>query len=220
MRNKAKENSTIEYIERLYAEEDIHLQNIRKSIDENGLRAINIRAYEGKVLQVLLKLHRVKNIVEVGTLAGYSTLWLARALPEDGFLYSFEKEEKTAEIAIDNIAKTEIADKVKIIAGDAHENLKEVENNAPFDAIFIDAEKSGYVKYLEWADRNLRKDGLIIADNVLFNGMVADKSWSNKQEAKIVNHIENFNQAIKNPLKYESIIIPTLEGLSVSIKLY
>lgn len=219
MRNQSKENSTIEYIEKLYAEEDIHLQNIRKSIDDNGLRAINIRAYEGKILQVLLKIHGAKNIVEVGTLAGYSTLWLARALPEDGFLYSFEKEEKTAEIARNNISQTDVLNKVEIISGDAHENLKKIEDKAPFDAIFIDAEKSGYIKYLEWADQNLRQGGLIIADNVLFNGMVADKSWSNKQEEKIVNHIENFNQAIKSPLKYESIIIPTLEGLSVSIKL-
>jgi predicted O-methyltransferase YrrM len=220
MRLSSENAPTLQYIESLFASEDEELLNIKKSIEINGLRAINISPYEGKILNILLQVHQAVKVVEVGTLVGYSTTWIARALPENGKVYSFEKGEKIANIARENISKTEIANKVEIISGDAHEMLKTIENKAPFDAIFIDAEKTGYLKYLEWADKNIRIGGLIIADNVLYKGKVAENKFENSREEKTIKAIREFNEAISDNKKYQSIILPTLEGLSVSIKLF
>lgn len=219
MRKSSQNSQVIDYISSLYATEDITLTSIQKSINNNGIRAINVSPLEGRILQILLQIHQSKKVVEVGTLAAYSTTWIARALPDGGILYSFEKDEVVAKIARQNLTGSDVENKVTIISGDAHEKLKTIENDGPFDAIFIDAEKSGYVKYLEWADRNIRKGGLIIADNTLQAGNITKTQFENKREEKTINAIKAFNEAISNKQKYSSIIIPTSEGLSISIKL-
>ncbi|HCR86528.1 MAG TPA: O-methyltransferase, partial [Alphaproteobacteria bacterium] len=175
---------------------------------------------EGCILRVLLQIHQSKKVVEVGTLAAYSTIWIARSLPLNGVVYSFEKDEMVANIARENIKNSDVADKIKIISGDAHANLKAIENEGAFDAIFIDAEKTGYIKYLEWADKNIRKGGLIIADNTLQAGDITKTEFDDKRKEKTINAIKNFNEAIANPLKYSSVILPTQEGLTVAIKLF
>jgi predicted O-methyltransferase YrrM len=206
------------YIKDLFAPEDTTLRAVQKSISDNGLRPINVGAEEGKLLQILLKLAGAKTVVEVGTLVGYSTIWIARSLPEGGKVYSFEREEKTAKVAKENINNSDVADKVEILVGDAHAKLKEIENHGPFDAIFIDAEKQGYCKYLDWAEKNLRKGGLIIGDNTFLFGLVYNEDESEKKYADSIPVMKEFNQRLADKTKYDGIIIPTVEGLTVAIK--
>jgi len=220
MRNSSQNNKVVNYITDLYAIEDFTLSSVKKSIKINGLRQINVSPLEGCILRVLLQIHQSKKVVEVGTLAAYSTIWIARSLPLNGVVYSFEKDEMVANIARENIKNSDVADKIKIISGDAHANLKAIENEGAFDAIFIDAEKTGYIKYLEWADKNIRKGGLIIADNTLQAGDITKTEFDDKRKEKTINAIKNFNEAIANPLKYSSVILPTQEGLTVAIKLF
>lgn len=202
------------YIKSLFAPEDVVLKNTIISIENNNLRPINVGADEGKLLQILIKLHGSITIVEVGTLVGYSTIWLARALPENGKIYSFEKDERIANIARDNILKSDVAHKIEVISGDAHEMLKTIEDKATFDAIFIDAEKGGYCKYLDWAEKNIRKGGLIIGDNTFMHGEV----FLDEPKEKMSVVMKQFNQRLADDNKYDGIIIPTNAGLTVAIK--
>lgn len=223
-------NSKNSYICNLYAsaEEKIIFDSVKKSIVENGLRQINIDEVEGRMLEILISVHGASKIVEIGTLAGYSTLWLAKALPEGGKLYSFEFEEKAYDVAKRNIENSPYADKIEVILGDAHEKLSDIEgegdssgsDDGKFDAIFIDAEKRGYPAYLDWAEENIRKNGLIIADNTLLGGAVYNAELQNDRNAKLVAAINIFNERLADTSKYQSIIFPTDEGLSVAKKLF
>lgn len=212
--HRSSASAASSYVKALFAAEDKTLKDTIKSIETNGLRPINIGADEGKLLQILIKLHGSITIVEVGTLVGYSTIWLARALPENGKVFSFEKDERTAEVAKQNILNSDVAHKIEIITGDAHAMLKTIEDKAPFDAIFIDAEKGGYCKYLDWAEKNIRKNGLIIGDNTFLHGDVFQENPSEKMAIVM----KEFNSRLSNDKNYDGIIIPTNAGLTVAIK--
>ena len=213
--NNSKRTS---YIRRLFANEDSALKQAVLSIVDNNLRAINVGPDEGKILQILIKLHGSKKVVEVGTLVGYSTIWMARGLQEGGKVYSLEREEKTAAVARKNISNSDVADKIEVIVGDAHEQLKNIEKHGPFDAIFIDAEKSGYCKYLDWAEKNLRKGGLIIGDNTFLFGQVYEEENIEEKYRKDVPVMQEFNKRLADSNKYDGIIIPTTEGMTIAIK--
>jgi len=212
-------NSKLEYLNSLYCNEEKIFESIDKSIEESGLRAINIDKFEGKILKLLIQLSNAKKIIEVGTLAGYSTMWLASALGDNnGLVYSFEAEKKAFDVAIKNINLSKYKNKIKLIYGHAHTELINISNEAPFDAIFIDAEKRGYVKYLDWAEANIKKGGLIIADNTFLNDAVFDERKITEKNKKQTATMKDFNSRLADKSKYESVILPTDEGLSVAIK--
>jgi len=141
-----------------------------------GLPAIDVSALQGKLLLLIAQIQGARRILEIGTLGGYSTIWLARALPADGRLISLELNPKHAEVARSNIARSGIAGEVEVIEGPAAESLARLhaEGRGPFDLIFIDADKQGYPEYLAWSLKLSRPGTVIIADNVVRNGMVAD----------------------------------------------
>ncbi len=203
------------YIKRLFAKEDGILKATRSSIETNNIDPINISAPEAKLVQILLKLHNCKTLVEVGTLVGYSAIWAARALPYNGKVYTFEKDPKVAEVAARNFASSDVQAKIEMIVGDAHEKLDSIKNKGPFDAIFIDAEKSGYPKYLDWAEKNLRSGGMIIGDNTFLFGKVYENGV---EEDKSTRAMKEFNARLADETKYEGIIIPTNEGMTVALK--
>jgi predicted O-methyltransferase YrrM len=202
----------------LFAEDDNALKTALESIHSNNIRPINLGAEEAKLVQILIKLHGSKKVIEAGTLVGYSSIWIARGLPNDGKLFSFEKDEKTAAVAKKNISGSDVKDKIEIIIGDAHEKLKTVEKEGPFDAIFIDAEKGGYCKYLDWAEKNLKKGGLILADNAFMFGLVYDEELSSQKYNKELPVMLEFNRRLADKSKYDSIIVSNTEGLAVAIK--
>ena len=218
----ARNNSTpnLEYIRKLYAVQDELLTSISDILQQEKNMAINIGAEEGRILQLLIALHGTKTIVEIGTLAGYSTIWLARALPQDGHIYTINRDEKHIQMAKNSFAKCECANKITMLEGDAHLVLPTLKTSAPYDMIFIDADKISYIDYLDWAEKNIRKNGLIIADNTLLAGKVIQETPPENIAPTTWKNMRLFNERLADKNKYNTIMIPTTEGLTVAIKLF
>lgn len=138
-----------------------------------GLPAINVAPNQGKMLQLLAEMAGAKRILEVGTLGGYSTIWLARALPPGGSLVTLEYEPKHAEVARANLAHAGLSDRVEVIVGPAVESLPTLEG--PFDFTFIDADKPSNPDYFAWALKLSKPGSVIVVDNVVRAGAVADR---------------------------------------------
>jgi predicted O-methyltransferase YrrM len=140
------------------------------------LPPIAITPNQGKLLELLARIHNTRSILELGTRGGYSTIWLARALPEDGRLVTLEREPRYAEVASANIANAGLADTVEVRVGPALQTLPELhaEGAGPFDLIFIDADKQNYPGYLEWSLKLSRVGTLIVGDNVVRAGTILD----------------------------------------------
>jgi predicted O-methyltransferase YrrM len=168
-----------------YFSEQLHLSDpvLDAAMQANAaaeLPAIDVAPNQGKFLNVLARLAHSKQILEVGTLGGYSTIWLARALPAGGRLISLEFNPKHADVAKSNIQRAGLSDRVEIRVGAALDSLHQIEKEgfAPFDFIFIDADKPNNPGYLEWAIKLSRPGTLIIVDNVVRDGEVSDASNS------------------------------------------
>ncbi|GHH17450.1 O-methyltransferase [Streptomyces rubradiris] len=140
------------------------------------LPPIAVTAAQGKLLQLLALTQGARNVLEIGTLGGYSTIWLGRALPEDGRLVTLEYHAKYADVAVRNISRAGLERIVEVRVGPALESLPKLadENPAPFDLVFIDADKENYRHYVEWALKLTRAGSLIVLDNVVRGGRVAD----------------------------------------------
>lgn len=141
-----------------------------------GLPAINVSPNMGKLLQLLARVQDARKILEIGTLGGYSTIWMARALPAGGKLITLEVDNKHAKVAQDNIARAGLADVVELRLGQASDILSqlEAEGCGPFDLIFIDADKESNASYFAWALKLARRGSLIVVDNVVRSGAVID----------------------------------------------
>ena len=141
-----------------------------------GLPSINVSASQGKLLMLLAKMTGAVNILEIGTLGGYSTIWMARALPAEGRLISLEFDPKHAEVARSNIANAGFADRVEIRLGDARAGIQQLvsEGHVPFDLFFIDADKRSIPHYLEWSLKLAHPGSLLIIDNVIRDGALID----------------------------------------------
>jgi predicted O-methyltransferase YrrM len=141
-----------------------------------GLPAIAVSPNQGKFLYLLARIHGARSILELGTLGGFSTIWLARALPADGRLLTLEVNPKYAEVARENIARAGFADLVELRVGPALEALEQLagENTGPFDLIFIDADKQTIPEYFQWALRLSRRGSVIVTDNVVRDGSLLD----------------------------------------------
>ncbi|MEU3280682.1 O-methyltransferase [Streptomyces antibioticus] len=144
--------------------------------DAAGLPRISVTANQGKLLQLLAEIQGARTILEIGTLGGYSTIWLARALPSDGRLVSLEYSPRHAEVAVRNIARAGLDKLVEVRVGAALDSLPLLadENPPPFDLVFIDADKANNAHYLEWALRLTSTGSLIVVDNVVRGGRVVD----------------------------------------------
>ena len=147
------------------------------------LPAIDVTPLQGKFLELLVRATGARRVLEIGTLGGYSTLWLARALPPEGHVVTLELEPHHAEVARKNLEAAGLADRVELRIGAAAETLASLakEHTAPFDFIFIDADKSGYPEYLQWSMKLSRPGTLIVADNVVRDGKVIDPGKSRSE---------------------------------------
>jgi predicted O-methyltransferase YrrM len=142
--------------------------------EKAGLPAINVAPNQGKLLMLLARAMGARKILEIGTLGGYSTIWLARGLPPDGRLITLEANEDYAELARANIVRAGLAEIVEIRVGRAQDTLPRLAEEAPFDFIFIDADKPGTPGYFQWAVKLARRGSLIIVDNVVREGAVLE----------------------------------------------
>jgi predicted O-methyltransferase YrrM len=164
------------YLEGLLTPPDAGLTNALRTAGEAGLPAIQVPALQGKFLQLLVQVAGARRVLEVGTLAGYSTIWLARGLPDDGEVVTLEVDPAHARVATDNFAVAGVADRVRLIIGPALESLPslETEGGDPFDLVFIDADKVNNASYVEWAIRLGRPGTVVVVDNVVRRGAITD----------------------------------------------
>lgn len=155
---------------------DAPLQEILKANAKANLPSIDVSPTQGKLLHLLARMSGAKRILEVGTLGGYSTIWLARALPKDGMLITLEFNPKHAEVATVNIRNVGLSHLVDVRVGPAADSLERLvaENAAPFDFIFLDADKPNNPVYLDWAVKLSHPDTVIIGDNVIREGAIID----------------------------------------------
>jgi predicted O-methyltransferase YrrM len=165
-----------QYVTDLLVRPDAALEAALQTSAAAGLPAINVTPNQGKLLQLLARLQGARTILEIGTLGGYSTIWLARALPKGGRLITLESDPKHAEIARANIARAGLADVVELRLGLALNTLPQLaaEGRGPFDLIFIDADKPSNPDYFRWALKLSRRGSLIVVDNVVRKGAVID----------------------------------------------
>ncbi|QLE40552.1 O-methyltransferase [Nostoc sp. C052] len=185
-----------------------------------GLPPHNVSPNQGKLLLLLAQIQGARSILEIGTLGGYSTIWLARALPSDGYLITLEADPKHAEVARANIAQAGLSKLVDLRLGQALSTLPQIaaENQGPFDLIFIDADKPSNPEYFAWALKLSRRGSLIIADNVVRNGAVIDAASSDPS----VQGVRRFNELLAYEPRVNATAIQTVgskgyDGFAIAI---
>lgn len=201
------------YIEDTFAREDEALRWIRDECERQGLPSIMISPEEGAFLHFLVAATRSKQVVEVGTLGGYSGTWIARALPPDGQLLTLEVDPHHAEVARASFKRAGVLSRVRLLQGDADETLPTLEDAGPYDLVFIDAEKAGYPSYLDWALENLRVGGVLVAHNAFgFGGKVIDEGNHDRS----VETIRDFNQRLADEPGVAAMIYPAGDGMALA----
>jgi predicted O-methyltransferase YrrM len=207
------------YIERLFVAPDPALAQGLSDADAAGLPQIQVSPNQGKLLYLLTKISGARRVLEIGTLGGYSTTWLARALPAGGVLISLELDRKHADVARKNVDRAGVGSRVTIEVGPAEQTLQRLiqQRVPPFDLIFIDADKTGYEKYLELSLQLSRPGTLVLADNLIRDGGVLETA-PKEENARAARA---FNARLAADLRLESIIIPVngkrVDGMSISI---
>jgi len=177
-----------------------------------GLPNISVSANQGKLLHLLALVRGARHILEIGTLGGYSTIWLARALPRDGHLITLEADEKHANVARKNIERAGLGDRVELVLGRALETLPGIEANparqkrGPFDLVFIDADKTNTAEYFQWSLKLSRRGGLIITDNVVRSGGVIDPDSADAS----VQGVRRFNAMLAAEKRVTATAIQTV----------
>lgn len=201
-----------QYVADLFAPEDEVLRWIQDEADRHELPAISILPDEGRLLQMLMLAIGAKKVIEIGALAGYSGVWLARALPIGGHLYTLEKSSKHAKVVRASFEKAGVADRAEVMEGSALDMLKKLEPKAPFDFIFIDADKPGYKDYLAWSVEHLRSGGMVTAHNAFREGRVLTP------QSEDDHGMDMFNRSLAGDPRLESTIIGVGDGLAVGIR--
>lgn len=195
-----------DYLNQQLVPQDAVLLDALAANQAAALPAIDVAPNQGKLLYLFAKMLGASRILEIGTLGGYSTLWLARALPEGGKVITLEYQPRHAEIASHNIRRAGLENRVTILVGPALETLPTLENAAPFDLIFIDADKQNNPAYLEWALRYARSGTLIVGDNVVRDGNI---TRADGQDAQI-DGLRAFLSAIGNDARLEATALQTV----------
>ncbi len=207
------------YIAELFAPKDEALEFSLQSARAAGLPEIQVSASQGKFIYLLAKIVGARRILEIGTLGGYSTIWLARALPEDGRMVTLEIDASHAEVARSNIARAGLSEKVEIIMGAALQTLPKVCDEAaePFDMVFLDADKENYLNYFPHIMRAVHSGSLILADNVIRKGAILDPEHSDPSVAAA----RSYNAMIAADKRLEAIVLQQVgvkghDGLAIA----
>jgi len=197
----------LEYTNRVHAPHDAGLA--RAYAVPDGIPAIQVGPSDGKLLALLLRMIGARKVVEVGTLVGYSAIHMARALGPGGQLWSIEFDPQHAEIARGNLAAAGVADRVTVLVGAGRDVLPTLVTHAPFDAVFIDADKVNYAHYGQWAIDHLRPGGLVLGDNAYLFGELLDDSDRGRA-------MRAFHERVAATC--DSVCAQTPEGLVIGIK--
>lgn len=209
-----------DYIRDMFAEEDDALKETIASLQKEGIPQISVSANQGKFLHIMALLAGAKKILELGTLGGYSTIWMARALPPEGRLISLEVNGQHAAVARDNVSKAGVGEKVEIRVGKALDLLPQMieKGEGPFDLIFIDADKPPYADYFGYALRLSRPGTVILCDNVIREGKVLQEDST--EEA--VTGARRFNRVLSETKNVTATILQTVgakeyDGIAVAV---
>jgi predicted O-methyltransferase YrrM len=207
------------YIDGLFAPEDAALTAALTEARAEGLPQIQVSAGQGKLLYLLARLVAARRILEVGTLGGYSAIWLARALPSDGFMVTLELEPAHARVAAKSLHRAGLLEKVELIVGPALESLPTLADRGvdPFDLVFLDADKVNYANYFNSIMRMVRPGSLILADNVIRAGTVLDP----KDDDPSAGAARDFNAMIAADTRLEAIVLQQVgtkghDGLAIA----
>lgn len=222
MRSELK-NEIQHYFEKIYGPEIPSVQFTRESSKNFDKLGISLGPLECQILGFLIADLRPRKFIELGTLTGTTAITILNNMPEGSTLWSFEKNELYAQKAHEAWALHPMKNLKNFVieVGEALDRLRSIEAEGPFDGIFIDANKAAYWDYLMWAEKNIRKEGLLILDNVFLSGAV----WSEVEDRgpfsdKQIEVMKKVNFRIADPKFYKSCLIPTDEGLSVATKLF
>ena len=207
------------YITELFAKQDEAQRRALEESPERGLPAISIQPEEGRFLQLLVRACGAKKALEIGTLGGYSGIWIARGLAPGGKLITLEKSPKHATVAAEHFALAGVEDRVEIRLGDATKSLSKLKDEGPFDFVFIDAEKTGYALYFDWALDNVRIGGVIAAHNAFRNGEVVEAGEAAQAASPETAAIRAFNQRVAAEPRVVSTIYPAGDGTLIAVKI-
>lgn len=206
------------YIDSLVPAENTGKLHSRAAAEELGLGRISLSSSEGQLLSFMIRLHQCRKFVEIGTLTGLSAQYILEGMDGAGSLWTLEKTEAHAVKAREALALHPFGEKAHVVIGDARVTLETVASEGPFDGVFIDGNKAAYRDYLVWAEKNIRRGGLIVADNVFLSGAVWGETTQQKFSEKQIGVLRAFNQRLADPKLYDSVIIPTQEGMTFAIK--
>ncbi len=197
-----------DYFEALFTQKDKDLETALNACTAAGMLAQQVTACQGKFLAILAQSVCAKSILEIGTLYGYSTIWLGRTLPQDGRLFSLEIDDQRAKLARLNIERAGLEKVVEIRTGPALETLSHLatERLAPFDFVFVDADKPNYRAYLDWVMRLTRRGSLIVADNIVRDGAVTYADSSDER----IRGVREFNSAVAEDRRLSAVGIQTV----------
>lgn len=205
-----------QYIIETFVDELPSQQLISQEATAQNLPPASLYPIEGWLLFLLAKIARIQTAVEIGTLGGYSASWLARALPADGKLYTLELDEERAEIARNSLALAGFGDKVDVIVGDALASLAQI--TEPVDLLFIDADKTQYPAYLDWAVEHMPSGALILAHNAFAQGDIINNTAAlDEMRLNYVESVKLFNKRIAEDKRLTAMIIPLGDGLMCAV---
>lgn len=199
----------IDYVNKLHAPHDTPLAQAFAAPGLHEMPAIQLGPSEGKLVGLLIALTGARKVVEVGTLAGYSAIHIARALPPDGKLWTIEYDPRHAQVARASIAAAGLEQRVEVLVGRGRDVLETLTAEAPFDAVFLDADKVSYDFYGQWAARHLRAGGLLLGDNAYLFGRLLEESDEGRA-------MRRFHEEAARA--FDSVCIPTPDGLLLGIK--
>ena len=207
------------YFEELLTPEDDGLRAALKENKAAGLPQIDVSPLQGKFLEFLVRVSGARRVLEIGALGGYSTIWMARALPEGGRVVTLELEAHHADVARRNLEGAGVLDRVEVIVGPALETLPVLAGQSEiFDLIFIDADKESYPEYLGWAMKLSRPGTVIVADNVVREGRVADADCDDPR----VKGVRRFAERMAAEPRLSSTVLQTVgakgyDGFALSV---
>ena len=202
------------YIDSVFSSGDRVLENVLAAIEENGMRPISVSPSTGKLLTLLVSISGAKNVLEIGALGGYSGICLARGFGSKGQLTSLELKQSYAELAGRNLAKAGFPEQVSYLTGPALQSLEKLAaEKKTYDFFFIDADKENYKHYLDFCIQLAEDGALIVCDNVLAKGSVAD---DNGRLERHTEFMRAFNKTVADHPRLESVLVPIGDGLTLS----
>ena len=224
LRKNAQQRAKIDTaLNTLFAPEDDALRAALDAGRAAGMPTIQISPLQGRLLQVLAAACGARKILEIGALAGYSGIWLARALPADGKLISLEVSEKHAEVARASLARAGVGDRAEVRVGPASETLPALSSEAPFDLVFIDADKPGYPTYLDWALKLTRPGSVIVADNCIRGGAPLRAAANGAESDPGVKALGEYDRRVANDPRLRSVALPLddegMDGFAIAVVL-